>query len=164
MELFQIPQIVRDLEASLPEDGELTDEQIRQIDTLGLNLKDLVTSACTIIAEEEALAETAKSQVARLQALHRSHEGRARRWKTWIKHALVATKQRKLSTDWFDVGLYKNSQPTVILQVHVDELPEKYLRYPAAEVDKQKIIEDYKAAVELPAGVQVIQGEHVRIR
>lgn len=163
MELFQIPQIVRDLEASLPEDGELTDEHISQIDALGLSVNDLISSACTIIAEEDALAETAKGQVARLYALSKAHEGRAKRWKTWIKHALEALKRKKLSTDWFDVAIYNNAQPTVIVKVRAEDLPDKYLRYPAPEVDKQKILDDYKAAVELPLGIEVFKGTHVRI-
>ena len=163
MRLFQIPQAIRDLEASLSEDGELTLEDITRIDNLQLELKDRVQAACVLIQEEQSKADIAKQQLARLKALADSHESRSKRWMAYLKHTLVDLKLDHVETDWFDVKLQKNSAPSVITELEPVQLEKQYQRE-KLEINKEAIVQDWKAGRLLPEGVEVRYGSHVRIR
>ena len=54
--------------------------------------------------------------------------------------------------------------PLKVVDDELNEIPEEYMRQKVTyELDKAKVLEDFKAGKELPMGLSVVQGSYLKV-
>jgi hypothetical protein len=107
-------------------------------------------------------AESAKLEAERLESLAEIRQHAVDRLKDYLKANLELMNMTKVETDLFKVRIQKNSRPGIAYIGDLRELPFEYQRV-KVEMNGTALYEAWKGGKELPAGVTVTEGKHLRI-
>jgi hypothetical protein len=154
------------LEASVdPETGE-----VREFDPDAyLSLKDGATvkaaSLTKVVLSAKAGAESIDTEIKRLTRIKRTYENVEKRLKDYALWCMQAMGVKTLGEKPYSLNRQRNSQPAVIVPDGLDlsTWDERFIRR-TVEPNRAAIIEAWKADEPIPANVEVVEGEHVRIR
>lgn len=161
--LYQLPAAYKEAEARII-DGELTDEDIKRIDGLDLNLEDRVEAWLFVAKNFEARAEAARPESERLAKLVKTAEKGAQRALDHVEDVLKEIGQDRVETKHFVARLQKGPPKVAIADgFDLTALPEEWL-LPAKnrEPDKKAILAASKDAP-LPEGVSIVQEKSLRV-
>jgi hypothetical protein len=164
MKLYELTNEWQNLQDRLVEsDGELTPDMLWILDRLESELPLHVDNICSLVRGFLAGAEGAKAEAERLTKLSQAREKAASRLKSYLKEHMEKMGTRKVSTDLFAVRIQANP-PCVKTDMPAEALPSRFVRVKTVfDIDKAKLIEAWKADEELPPGVSVEVGTHLRI-
>lgn len=164
--LWEISDELLEIEAQIHEaGGEITPEIEAQLDALEGSFHDKVERIALLIEERVGDAEKARGQEQRLASIRKAHEGSAKELKGYLERCMAAAGIDRVERPNCRVRRYKNSTPSVICTLGTDEIPADYVRVipETRALDSSKVVEDFKAEAELPEGIEVVYGYHVRI-
>lgn len=162
MKLYAISDEILQILASTDE-GEINDAQLAALSSLEMKFSDKANGICCIIRQAKAEAEMASIEAKRLQMLAQSRGAIAERLTEYLKGQMELTGQTKLTTPLFSVWIQRNGAASVAYHRPVGDLPICFQRL-TIEVDKRALVDAAKAGVELPEGVTVTTGFHLRIK
>jgi chromosome segregation ATPase len=164
MKLYEIPAALRALEAQIEEaEGVLTPELEAELEAVQGEFERKAEWIAMLIREAKLEAEKWKAEEERVQNRRRALERRAEHLNRYLHMGMTAMDQDKVKGEMLTVSLQRNSQPTIAYEGSPDGLPDVYKRV-RVEMDAQALREAYKAGQELPDGVSVHFGTHLRIR
>jgi hypothetical protein len=171
MKLYQIPAALRAIEAQIEEaEGELTPEAEAALNSLGEEFarkaEYLALLTCEATAQADAVtaqADAVKAEADRLYRIATAHQNRAASLKAYVKRCMEELGEVKISGELATVAIQRNGQPSVGYEVPPEFLPARFQRL-KIEADSKAITEAWKAGEEMPEGVTVQIGTHLRIR
>lgn len=164
MKLYEIPAALRIIEAQIAEaDGELTPELEAALDGLDLEFARKAEYIALMVREALGAAEAPKAEAERLTARAKAHVNRAERLKTYLHRCMEDMGQTKMIGELTTVAIQKNGTPSVIVEIDAGQLPEQY-RKVTVTADTLGLRWAYRNGDQLPEGVRVEVGTHLRIR
>lgn len=162
MNLYQITAEIRAIVAGM--EDELGNEAEVQLDSLQIDFVKKVQGIALAIQETSATAEAAKSERLRIQDIEDAANDKIRRLKRYLLDAMQSLGQSRVYTDIIKVRIQRNSQPTVVVESMPSDLPEWAKRVKViVEPDAKALAEAASKGEQLPDGVTVYTGSHVRI-
>jgi len=164
MRLYEIPQALRAVEAAIIEaEGELTPEMEAQLEALTEDFDRKVEYLALLAREAKAEAAGYKVEADRLAAHVRAASNREAGIKRYLQFCLESAGVPKVTGTLATVALQKNGQPSIRYDGDPQSLPPAYQRVTVA-VDTRALHDALKGGEDLPEGVTVEHGQHVRIR
>jgi hypothetical protein len=162
MNMYQIEQSIRDFLDSLI-GGELSEDQLDQLDKIYKDSEDLVESCAKVYQERHAAGEALRKEGNVLIAAARRHEAACENLKEMLKHHLNRLGVPRVVTTIFQVGL-QTSPPRVVVDesLDLDKLPPDLVRV-KKDPNKEALLNMAKIGESLPEGVRIVQEVHVRI-
>ena len=161
MRLYEIANELRHLIDSSV-DGELSPEQMAQLDALGLALDDKVNGCCGLIREWESEITARQAEIDRLKLGIAVREISIRRLKNYLRDSLATIDQKSHQTALF--AIWRQANPTSAQCVaEPAELNPEYQRT-KIEANCQAALAYWKVHGECPRGFEIKQGEHLRIK
>lgn len=161
MTLYEITDQIRACLDTI-DGGELTDEQLVNLETYGLNLDTKIDSCCGLIREWESFVAVRNAEIDRLRAGIDTYQNSIKRLKDYMKKALETIGQSKHETALFKTWIQKSS-PSASFDGAPESLPAEFKRV-KVEPDNKAAIEAWKANTPLPVGFAVQQSTHLRIK
>lgn len=166
MNPYRLKIEIRDLVRQIEDGTEVTPEVLAQIEALETEFEAKVETYAKLVAGENLTASSLRQEAAIMLHRARHHETCAERFKQAAFDLLNAYKTDEVKTPLFKVTI-NASPPSADLRpgVTVDQLPGEYVRVTRVP-HLQKILEDHRAGVPLPADLVVVNtdNKHLRIR
>jgi len=145
-------------------EGEISEHEQAHLKELQGELNQKVENIAKLIKNTEADMDAFKSESKRLADKAKSLKNRTDWLKEYVKGEMARLKVRDVKGEVLTVRI-RPSQPSCII---LDEkaIPPAYFRIipETREVNKKAIIEKYKEADEIVAGVEIARGETLTIR
>lgn len=164
LRLYEIPDAYERIEDALIEAGGImSDELEAELNALDGAFEDKVERICRIIRSNDATAKALKEEEDRLYARKLAHENTSKRLKKYLKDNMDALGRLKVSAGIFKVAIQRNSQSSIRWTGTTEEIPAG-LRRVTIEFSPSKAQELLDAGEELPEGVVVEHGSHLRVR
>lgn len=163
MQLYRIGNALTEILASIPEDGEISPEQLQAISAMEGQFADKAQDVACVIQHAKAYAEAAAAQAKRLTELARVKTNLAERLSDYLQNQMELTGQLKVETPLFKMWIQRNGAPSVNYDGDPAALPPGMQRV-KVEVDKKAIADAAKAGGTLPDGVTVVYNNHLRIK
>lgn len=139
-------------------------EWMDMLDQLQDGLEAKAENICKMIRVLEADATSAEAESKRLAELASSRKASIKRLKEYLKHSLEVAGIKKLALRLFKSVQVQASPPSVKV---IDEagIHSDFWRVIPAQVvlDSGKILDIYRATGQVPDGVEIVQGTHIRI-
>jgi hypothetical protein len=164
MKLYEIPAALRAIEAQIEEaEGELTPEAEVALDALPLEFARKAEYIALMAREALGAAEAPKAEAERLTARAKAHANRAERLKAYLHRCMTEMGETKIAGELATVAVQRNGTPSVIVECDPTALPEQY-RKVTVTADTLGLRWAYRNGDQLPEGVRVEVGTHLRIR
>ncbi len=141
-------------------DGEFHGDLEERLSSLGATFEQKHDRIREIRAELFGRATVRSQEADRLKELAGRDWDAIVRLEAWLQVGMKAAGLKSLQTAFFKTRIQANSFPSV--EWSGDGIPAGYVRT-IEELDKKKVITDWKAGKELPAGLKVERGEHLRL-
>lgn len=142
--------------------GELTPELEERLDLMSGAFEDKCEKIALFVKECEANAAAAAVEEARLAAIAKSFDTKARGLKGYLLHYMQRTGRSSLKTPRVRVWEQKNGRPAIRFVGDLASLPGDYVRV-KREADLQFAFVEHQAGAKLPDGFVVEHGTHLRI-
>ena len=160
--LYELPGAYREFDAELLDNGgELTPElleRLEELDAFGARKLDAIG---VLVRERLLLAKAKRAEAKRLTDQAQALENGAGRLKEYVMRTLRALGWTRLAGERFTARIQRNSQPS-IRWVGRGEPPEGFRRV-SVDLDREVVKVAWQAGWELPEGVEVVVGEHLRL-
>ncbi len=156
MKLYEIVEKYREI----LEDDDLTPN--RKAEILD-NAEDLYAKVDNIVKYIRNLSgdETAiKAEIARLRKKQMSTQTQISWLKDYLRSSLKGLGKRRYQTELFTISICRN-QPKVVI-IDEDAIPDEFVRL-LRQIEKSKIQRHLKETGEIVDGVELVNGEHLRI-
>ena len=164
MRIYEIPESFESLLESLENEEISEDEFTQAVDALEIDFIKNLEHICKIIKTAESQADAAKAERERLTAYERTRRAKTARLKEYIKAAMQSLELHKVSAGLFEVGIQRNSSPSVVVK-DADLLPRKYIIPQPPKTDNKGLIVDWKSGIIQEDGnIQFRFGNHLKIR
>ena len=171
MKLYELSASLSELigaynEAETEEQSEAILQRLNSID---LDFTDKLQQCAFVVSEYDTDAEAVAKEISRLQqrktAIERQRDG----VKAYMKNCLETSglPQPKVKTPLVSIWVQNNPLSVAVSEsVKAEDLPLVYQRFIPArvEIDKTTLIAAAKAGEELPPGIAIQQGTHLRIK
>lgn len=146
-------------------EGEVDAEVIR--DAIINNQEEInikLETYAKIIKEIDSDINGIQAEIARLTDRCKALENNKKRMKATMQDALILSGQPKVKGQLFTFYIQKNAPSVVLDESYIENIPEKYLKHPEPTVNRQLLLEDLKAGVDLDGIAHIEQTESIRIR
>jgi hypothetical protein len=164
MRLYEIPEAMRVILAEIEDHGgEITPELEARFDGLNYEFNRKAEYIALLSKEAAALAEGVKIEEERLVALRKRYQNRSDRLKEYLLASMQRAGIEKVDGDLASPAVQRNSVPRVEVTIDPLLLPEPYRRV-RVEADSAALRKAADAGEELPDGVTLSYGYHLRIR
>ncbi len=144
-------------------EGELTPQIENALAAYSENRNKSIDGLCYVIRNREARAKARKDEADRFAKLAKADANTADRLKRYLLGWLQNSGLEKVETEKFAVRVQQNGRPAFVVEIPYEDLPERFTRE-KLEVDGNALYDAWKAGENLPIGVQVEVGSHLRIR
>lgn len=163
MRLYELPDAIRLVEQAIADnEGELTPEMEAQLDALEGEMERKVEYLAMLAREAKAEAAAVKQEEDRLKARRSAASNREAGIKRYLDHCLRKAGIDRVEGALVKIRIQQNSQPSVIYDGDPNDLPPQYQRVTVVP-DVAALKADHDAGAELPDGVFVAFGSHLRI-
>ena len=161
MSIYKILEDYRFIEQMI-EDGVPEEEFVEAIKAKDGELSEKLENYAMIITNRQAIADGKKAESKRLAESAKSEENAIKRMKEVMQFAMVSAGKTKIKGEKFNFTVQKNPPSLKVLDENL--VPREYVEVEEViKIDKKAILHELKAGVEI-AGVEVVQGESIRIR
>lgn len=150
------------LDEVVSQDGEITPEQEARLAALEGDFQAKAEKIALYYRNLRVLAEAGRAEAERVAHLAAAKARAADRLKGYLHREMQRLEMTRVETARVRIRRQRNSQPSVILEVAPDELPVRYQRL-TVEPNRALLLESWREGRELPSGVRVEVGEHLRI-
>lgn len=142
------------------DDPELELDQLKAVvdhldDTRG-SLKEKVDNVCRVLANLAGEAARYKVEEQRLSARRKAVENKHEALRDWVRQSMRALDVKSIKTDLHSISIGAGVEQVVVNDE--SKIPDDYWRV-KKDVDKSKIMENYKQTGEVVPGVDVRRGE-----
>lgn len=140
MTLYEITEDYRRL-LELAEDPEIDADIIADtLEAIEGELEVKAENAARVIRQLEADAEALKREAQRFQKRQKAAENSAKRLKSLLQYAMIATDKRSFQTENFKFRIQKNP-PALKLAEDIDlaNVPAEYIRFAEPEIDTEAV-------------------------
>lgn len=163
LKLYEITDKLLEIGARMVDaDGEMTPEMEKELAGWEATFEEKAAMVALFIRHLELQAGMADEEATRLHALAKPRNNTAQRLKVYLMMQMEAAGVRKIDTTRIKAWIQSNP-PSVRCDVAPEDLPSDLVRM-KMEVDKTKILEKHKAGQPLPEGVEILQGQSLRIK
>jgi hypothetical protein len=144
--------------------GELTPEIEERLDAAEGAFDEKAERVALKIREMEATARAVKEEADRLAARVRSMENGARSLKEYLRMQMERADRPEIKRPLVTIRVHR-SPPSARCLVPLQELDDHFVRLipERFEFDAKAALAAHKAGEALPAGVEIVQGHHVRL-
>lgn len=158
--LYEITNSFMDL---LEKQDELTPDEVQEVaDELQTALKEKSANIVGYYQTQTALLSAVDDEIKRLQEYKKIINNKLARYKKYVADNMKTIGIKKIETPVGKISLAK-SPPSVVV-VNVEEIPAEYKdAVVTIKPNKKKILENFKATGEIPAGVE-IQADNKSLR
>jgi hypothetical protein len=164
MKLYEIPADLRQLETKIEDaEGLLTPELEAELDALGEEFDRKAEFVAMLIREAKLESDKWKAEEDRVSSRRRSLDRRAEGLTRYLHTQMTAMGKDKIPGDLLTVAIQRNAQPTIAFEGDPATLPTRFRRF-RIEVDTMEVKQALKEGQELPEGIHIHHGTHVRIR
>jgi hypothetical protein len=147
--------------------GELPPELAALIDQATAQLEGKVEKVALKVRELLATAGAIALEAKRLSQRAKACENGAEALKAYLKAQLERAGQTKVEGKLATVAIQKNGQPSITVTKPIEDLPKAW-RYqppaPAPILNRDAVLTALKLGEEIPEGIEVVTGTHLRIR
>lgn len=143
-------------------EGVMTPEIQAQLDALAGEFDDKAERVGLYIKNAGAMHKAVQEERRALAERETRLDATVKRLKDYLKAQMEIVGRSKLETPRIVLRIQANSVPSVTCDVEPEALPEEY-RTIIVSVNKQALTEAFKAGKELPVGVTVERGSHLRV-
>lgn len=159
MKLYELAQAYQLLaEADATDDEGFAAALAQLVDAIEAKAENTAAVIRTLEAEAGAIEEEAK----RLHARAQVRRSRADHLKTYLLEQLAAAGKTSVAGKFFTVAVA--ASPASVRVTDASAVPAAYLVPQPPKVDARAILAAWKDSGELPPGVEVERGRHLRIR
>lgn len=163
LKLYEITEQLLAVGAEMVEnDGAMTLEMEQRLAGWQATFEEKAAMVALYIRHLELQAGMADEEATRLHALAKPRNNTAQRLKQYLMMQMAAADVKKVDTTRVKVWIQTNP-PQVRCEVEPEDLPSDLVRM-KMEVDKTKILEKHKKGETLPQGVEILQGQSLRIK
>lgn len=164
MRLYEIADQLGTIDFLIEESGgELTPDIEAQLDALEGALDDKAERIACLIREKQRHAEAAKAEADRLRRVQQVAERSADGLKQYLMRCLQAAGRTRAGGPIGGARI-QASPPAARCQFDGVNIPGPYRREAVTfSFDARAALADFKAGAELPEGIEVIQGKHLRL-
>ena len=158
MKLYEIPTLYQQLlDMAEEQDSDFSEALDSLEDAFEEKAENIVKIMRTLEAKEKAY----KDEVDRLNAQRKTLSNRVQALKDYLQENMNVMGKKKVESGLFTVAIQK-SPPT--LKIDDDKyIPDGYWIPQPPKLDRKELLQDMKLGEEIE-GVEIVQGEHVRIR
>lgn len=128
------------------------------------DFKDKMENCCKYIKCLDSDIEGLKAEEKRIKEKRQAMENSKERLKNLMFKAQRASGEKKLVCGSFTTSIQANPPSVVLDEQYIENIPEKYLKYPAPEVNRTLIKEDLKNGVNLDGLAHLEVTSSLRIR
>src|SRR5699024_5006448 len=158
MKLYEIPTLYQQL-LDMAEDTEVDFSEA--LDSLEDAFEEKAENIVKIMRTLEAKEKAYKDEVDRLNAQRKTLNNRVQALKDYMQENRYEKGKKKIESGMYTVE-NKKTPPTI----KMDEdkyIPDGHWNPQTPQLDRKKLLQDMKIGEEIE-GVEIVQGEHVRIR
>lgn len=141
--------------------GEVTEEMEARLDALDGSFTEKVERVALYIRQVKLTADAAKAEKDRLAAIQKRYDTEARGLKAYLLRHLEHQGHAKIETAKVRVRVQK-SPPSIKWTGGPFDIPDNY-RVVNYSFDATQAKADHKAGVDLPEGIVITTGTHIRI-
>ena len=158
MKLYEIPTLYQQL-LDMAEEQDIDFSEA--LDSLEDAFEEKAENIVKIMRTLEAKEKAYKDEVDRLNAQRKTLNNRVQTLKDYLQENMNVMGKKKVESGLFTVAIQK-SPPT--LKIDDDKyIPDGYWIPQPPKLDRKELLQDMKLG-EVIEGVEIVQGEHVRIR
>ena len=158
MKLYEIPTLYQQL-LDMAEEQDIDFSEA--LDSLEDAFEEKAENIVKIMRTLEAKEKAYKDEVDRLNAQRKMLNNRVQALKDYLQENMNVMGKKKVESGLFTVAIQK-SPPT--LKIDDDKyIPDGYWIPQPPKLDRKELLQDIKLGEEIE-GVEIVQGEHVRIR
>ena len=158
MKLYEIPTLYQQL-LDMAEEQDIDFSEA--LDSLEDAFEEKAENIVKIMRTLEAKEKAYKDEVDRLNAQRKTLSNRVQALKDYLQENMNVMGKKKVESGLFTVAIQK-SPPT--LKIDDDKyIPDGYWIPQPPKLDRKELLQDIKLGEEIE-GVEIVQGEHVRIR
>lgn len=144
--------------------GEITPEIASKLDALESILHAKADAICSLVQRFNRQATAAHAEADRLVKLANVRDRAAGKLAAYLKTCMEMMNTPKIETDIFRVRVQKNGRPAIRCDVDPASLPAEFRKeITTVSMQADALLEAWKMKRELPPGVMVTQGTHLRI-
>lgn len=150
---------------NLIEDETIDDSVIEEcFENMTDDFKVKMENCCKYIKCLDSDIEGLKAEEKRIKEKRQAMENSKERLKNLMFKAQLASGEKKLVCGSFTTSIQNNPPSVVLDEPYIENIPEKYLKFPAPEVNRTLIKEDLKNGVNLEglAHLEVTSGLRIR--
>ena len=145
------------------ERGEDPSDALAQLAVLETALSQKLEGYVSVIRSLEHLRDARQAEANRLRASAKSADSAIDHLKARLKEYMETNNRPRIDTARFSIRIQKNSRPSIeVLEQMM--VPREYIKVVVTEsVDKDKVLEHVKQTGEIPPGIEVVHGTHLRV-
>ena len=162
MNLYTYPDALARLWSLADESGELPPDLEAELDRLGAAFDDTASFIVRRIRECQAQAAAAKAELDAIAEYRARQERQAKRLENYLLDVMRRMGLKRAGEGAFAVTRTVNSVPSVNVDCEAKELPERFWKV-SVDADMAALRKAFEAGEELPPGVTVERGEHLRM-
>lgn len=163
MKLYELSTIFAHLQSEIEEgEPDATANAVAKIDLIEGAFEDKAKQIAFIIKNMDAMADAVSHEAEAMAAREKSIKARVASIKEYLRSNMERCNVKKIECPQFKITLV-NNPPKVNI---IGTVPQEYMRQPEPpppEVDKKKILEDWKQGVVID-GVEITQGNRIQIK
>ena len=156
MKLYEIVSKYREI----LEDDDLTPDRKAEILDNASDLYEKFGNVIKYIRNLEGDETAIKTEIARLRKKQNAAQTQINWLKDYLMSSLKGLGKRRYQTELFTISICK-SQPRVVI-IDEDAIPDEFVRL-LRQIDKSKISRHLKETGEIIEGIEIANGEHLRI-
>lgn len=167
--LYELTAEWLDLEADIIEAGGVLDEELeKRLDAIEGDREAKFRGYYRLIRELEARGAARAAEGDRLKALAKTDENAIKSLKGRLVVVMGMAGDKRVDFPEGRITRVRNSSPSVDLITDLDKLPDDFIERPEPVVpeprlSRDRVLEAIKAGEEVPEGIRVEYGEHVRL-
>lgn len=164
LRLYEMSDELAQIQAELIENGgELTDSLAARLDAIEGDFAAKVERCVALAQQLKANGAAAKAEADRLRELADSRTKASDRLKDYVRLCMERAGQTRLDLERFRVWVQANSSDTVRFEGDPEALPVEFQRFTVA-LDAAAVRAAHAEGRELPEGIEVVRGSHLRIK
>lgn len=159
--LWEIRNNIAQLLYAPPEQlDESLDELDKQLEALHLQFDDKIDNCVRAIKNRKAESGMIGNEIKKLRAMKTASDNNIQWLINYVDEIMTSLNLTEAGTGLFKVRVVRS--PMTVKEINIHDVPDEFVEV-VLKLDKRKVIEHIKSTGEIPAGVEMIQGHHLRI-
>jgi hypothetical protein len=164
LKLWELGEELESVIAEIVErDGEIDEETEIAFNAVQLAFAEKVERVVFAIRNNEARARMVNDEIDRLKDLARPYERTVKSLKRYLYETMSRADVKKIDRPLAKAWIQKNGRPQVLFGGDPRELSPEFQRV-TVDLNRDAVLRLHNEAKELPPGIEVVTGTHLRIK